>query len=159
MERVLRAALGKGGFKGTTTLRSRIMSAIRSSGNRSTEAAFRLALVRAGIRGWKLRQLHVAGCPDFLFPREGVAVFLDGCFWHGCPRCGHLPGTNRAYWATKIDRNRERDAKVGRTLRSAGLLVVRFWEHEIQRDSRKCVRRLRKHLEAAKRPTRRAPRC
>jgi len=70
------------------------------------------------------------GRPDLVLPRLRVAIFVHGCFWHGCPRHGTLPKHNRAWWREKIRRNRERDARNVRTLRRLGWSVFEVWEHE-----------------------------
>lgn len=67
---------------------------------------------------------------DLVFIRAKVAVFVDGCYWHGCPEHGTTAKTNAAYWTPKIQRNRERDAETNRLLRAAGWVVLRAWEHE-----------------------------
>src|SRR5258708_2531978 len=67
---------------------------------------------------------------DVAFPRRLVAVFVDGCFWHGCPQHGTSPSTNADYWKRKIEENRLRDARITRQLSRAGWSVVRIWEHE-----------------------------
>lgn len=67
---------------------------------------------------------------DIVFTRAKVAVFIDGCFWHGCPDHGVMPRTNSAFWAAKIARNRERDADTTARLVEQGWVVLRFWEHE-----------------------------
>jgi DNA mismatch endonuclease (patch repair protein) len=82
MERILRRKLKGGRFLNVTAERSRLMGRIRSRGNLSTEQSFRLALVRARIRGWVLHPKIIFGTPDFYFPEERLAVFIDGCFWH-----------------------------------------------------------------------------
>jgi DNA mismatch endonuclease (patch repair protein) len=110
--------------------RSRIMAAIRSSGNRSTELRMVAILRAARIRGWRRRQ-RVTGRPDFVFWRERVAVFVDGCFWHGCPRHCRMPEGRREYWEPKIRRNRRRDRAVDRELRNQGWVVARVWEHDL----------------------------
>ena len=115
----------------TKSKRSAVMSAIRSRGNRGTELRL-LALFREhGVTGWR-RQLPLPGRPDFAFPKAKVAVFTDGCFWHGCPRCYRRPQTNKKFWDAKIARNRERDREVARELRKRGWRVVRIWEHALQ---------------------------
>src|ERR1035438_7375864 len=81
-------------FLNTSASRRDNMRAIRSRGNRSTEVRLRGAVVRRGIRGWTLHPKEVFGVPDFFFKNCRVAIFVDGCFWHGCPRCGHVPKTN-----------------------------------------------------------------
>ena len=114
------------------TERSALMSKVRSRGNRSTEVRLRLALVRARISGWKLHPESVPGRPDFWFATKRMALFVDGCFWHGCKRCLRLPQRNRSYWRAKIDGNIRRAVRVNRKLRSDGIIVLRVWEHELQ---------------------------
>jgi DNA mismatch endonuclease, patch repair protein len=105
-------------------------------GNRSRdtrpEVAIRSAVHRRGLRFRK----HIAPFPglrctaDLVFPRERIAVFVDGCFWHGCAQHGKRPSTNSAYWTAKISRNAERDLHNTEALRAAGWTVLRLWEHE-----------------------------
>ncbi|MGH9473685.1 MAG: very short patch repair endonuclease [Terriglobales bacterium] len=107
------------------------MASIRSSGNRTTEARFAALLRENRITGWRRRQ-PLPGRPDFAFPGLKVAVFVDGCFWHGCPRCYRAPHANRGYWAAKVERNRARDGKTCRQLRARGWVVIRVWEHSLR---------------------------
>ena len=72
------------------------------------------------------------GRPDFAFPVQKLAIFIDGCFWHGCPRHFQSPVSNAAFWRTKIARNRQRDRDVARRLRAKGWKVIRIWEHELR---------------------------
>lgn len=123
----------------TTPTRRRNMQAIRSVNNRSTELRIRAYLVRLGVSGWKLHWGLLPGRPDFFFLAERVVVFVDGCFWHCCPRCGHVPKTNTAYWSTKLRRNRARDHAVTVQLRSAGFRVLRFWECDVKQNAKACV--------------------
>jgi DNA mismatch endonuclease (patch repair protein) len=111
--------------------RSRIMRAIRSKGNRSTELRFRMLLVRAGIHGWKMHPQLVVGNPDVAFPLLRMAVFVDGCFWHGCPKCYRGPSSNRRYWGAKIGRTRARDKRLRTRLRRSGWRILRVWEHDL----------------------------
>jgi DNA mismatch endonuclease (patch repair protein) len=67
---------------------------------------------------------------DLLFTRAKVAVFVDGCFWHGCPEHHTVAVTNAGYWAEKVRRNRERDDEIDKLLRETGWYVIRVWEHE-----------------------------
>lgn len=67
---------------------------------------------------------------DLLFTRKKIAVFIDGCFWHGCPTHYISPKANVAYWSEKVARNRARDADTTAVLEQRGWLVMRFWEHE-----------------------------
>jgi len=113
--------------------RSVTMSRIRGRGNRSTELALRLALVRAGLSGWRLHPSDVVGRPDFWFDAERLAVFVDGCFWHCCSRCRiPIPANNRMYWKAKLTNNKRRDRAVTRILRAEGIQVRRIWEHELR---------------------------
>lgn len=122
------------------------MSCIRSKGNLSTEWKVRSALMRAGVRGWSLHAPELPGRPDFAFPAQQVAVFLDGCFWHGCHKCGRTPSTNTEFWIAKITRNKTRDKRVTRALRNRGWRVLRFWEHQLASPER-VVRRIQTRLE------------
>ena len=114
----------------TKAKRSAVMARIRGSGNAATELRM-IALMRAhGIKGWR-RNARVFGKPDFVFRAERLAVFVDGCFWHGCPRHATQPRTRAAYWAAKFSRNKTRDREVERTLRRAGWTVLRVWECDL----------------------------
>ena len=115
------------------------MAAVRGHGNKTTEARLRLGLTRGGVRGWRVRPRGLRGNPDFLFPDARVAIFVDGCFWHGCPDCGHIPRTNRPFWTAKIERNRERDRRTTKGLEADHFRVLRFWEHELTGDLAACV--------------------
>ncbi len=139
MERVLQAYLPGGKFQGTTAQHSKTMQAVRGKNNRTTEKRLRFGLVRRGIDGWKVRPRGLRGNPDFFFPAARVAIFVDGCFWHGCDACGHVPRKNSDFWATKISRNRKRDKKTSRGLKRQGVHVLRFWEHQLQKDLNACI--------------------
>jgi len=121
--------------------RSQVMAAIRSSGNKDTELKLAAIFRAAGITGWRRHQ-PVPGRPDFVFPRARVAVFVDGCFWHGCPKHGRNPASNREYWLPKLARNRARDIAITKALRRAGWRVLRLWEHDLS-DSARAVRKVR----------------
>jgi DNA mismatch endonuclease (patch repair protein) len=113
--------------------RRRIMEANRRR-DTSPELAIRSLLHARGFRYRIDRPVSVAGArpirPDIVFPATRIAVFIDGCFWHGCPVHGTSPRTNAAYWLPKIHENRERDARHNAALESEGWLVIRAWEHE-----------------------------
>ena len=117
--------------------RSSVMAAIRPRGNRSTEMTFAALLRCARLRGWTLHSSDIAGKPDFYFRKRRIAVFVDGCFWHGCPKCFQAPRQNATFWRLKIGRNRTRDRKVGRLLRRDGIRVIRIWEHDVEARSRR----------------------
>ena len=120
------------------------MSSIRSKGNKDTELKLILIFRESGIKGWRRNQdLH--GKPDFVFRKERVAVFVDGCFWHGCPRHGRKPASNESYWGPKLARNKLRDAQVTHRLRKIGWRVVRLWEHQLI-NLQKTAERIKKAL-------------
>lgn len=108
------------------------MSRIRSQGNAATELRFIRLLKDSGITGWRRKQ-KVFGKPDFIFQKLKLAVFVDGCFWHGCPRCYREPKSNRAFWRQKITANQKRALVVNRALWQTGWRVLRIWEHELTR--------------------------
>ena len=107
------------------------MASIRSKGNATTEGAFLILLREAGISGWR-RHVRLPGKPDFVFRVQRLAIFVDGCFWHGCPRCYRLPDDNRKFWKNKVLTNRRRDRSRTRRLRSLGWRVLRIWEHSLK---------------------------
>jgi DNA mismatch endonuclease (patch repair protein) len=110
------------------------MAAIRGAGNVTTELRLAKILRKHRITGWR-RHLELPGKPDFAFPKQKVAIFVDGCFWHFCPRCTKNPKRNVKYWIEKKRRNKSRDRKVSRQLNDKGWLVLRFWEHALVNES------------------------
>ena len=125
----------------TVEQRSRIMRKVPSK-NTSIEVTFRKALWAIGIRGYRLHDSSLPGHPDVVFGKKKVVVFIDGCFWHGCPKCYREPATNQKYWSMKVERNQKRDEKVARLCEEKGWTVVRYWEHEINADPGKVVLKL-----------------
>ena len=107
------------------------MSRIRGRGNKDTEVALAKLFRRHKITGWRRNQ-KIFGKPDFVFRRERLAVFVDGCFWHGCPKHGTKPKGNAAFWKKKFARNQARDRLVNCTMRRTGWRVLRIWEHTLQ---------------------------
>lgn len=145
----------------TQAKRSEVMARIRSRGNRDTELALAKLFRRLGITGWRRHQQvrvesrkgasarpsilgpRLAVRPDFVFPRLRLAVFVDGCFWHGCPKHATWPARRAAWWRRKIEGNRARDWKVNRALRANGWRVLRIWEHElVKKAERRLVAKL-----------------
>jgi DNA mismatch endonuclease (patch repair protein) len=121
--------------------RSHNMSCVRSRGNKTTELKFVAILKSEGITGWR-RHYRLFGHPDFVFPKQRIAVFVDGCFWHSCPHRCKPPPRNNEFWNTKIEGNRKRDRLMTRKLRSRGWIVVRIWEHDLRVGARAAVRRI-----------------
>jgi DNA mismatch endonuclease (patch repair protein) len=115
----------------TDDKRSARMSAQRSL-DTTPELELRRALHAAGLRYFVHRRPlpGLRRTADIVFPRAKVAVFVDGCFWHGCPKHGNVPRTNLWYWPEKISKNRARDADTDVRLLEAGWTPVRVWEHE-----------------------------
>lgn len=107
--------------------RSERMARVRGARNESTELRLMRLLRTAHIVGWR-RGVAMIGKPDFVFRRKRVAVFVDGCFWHSCPRHARTPKSRREFWVPKLERNKARDRAVNRALRAAGWRVVRVWE-------------------------------
>src|SRR5271170_531087 len=132
MESHRKSLLENGTFSGVSATRSNIMAAVKGKSNLSTEVVLRYALVRAGMSGWRLHASDIMGKPDFYFDEARVAVFVDGCFWHGCDRCGHVPKTRSEFWRAKFDRNKARDIRTTRALRAEGIHVIRLWEHALK---------------------------
>lgn len=111
--------------------RSEIMRAVKSRGNKSTELRFISILRNFKITGWR-RNYKITGNPDFVFPNKKLAIFIDGCFWHG-HNCRNLnPSSNKKYWQQKIGRNRARDRFVNKSLSGLEWKVIRIWECEIK---------------------------
>lgn len=162
----------------TKAKRSDVMSRIRSRGNRATELALARVFRAHGITGWRRHQrirlnaqrstsnaersklgvgrwkFSFSVRPDFVFPRLKLAVFVDGCFWHACPRHCRMPAGNRAFWRAKLARNHARDRLVTRTLRKAGWRVLRIWEHDLHRATKRRSTKRMKEGEATPHPGR-----
>lgn len=107
------------------------MAAIRGRGNKDTELRLVTILRGSGITGWRRHQ-SLPGRPDFIFRRQRLAVFVDGCFWHGCRWHCRMPVGNGEYWQRKIARNITRDRRVNQLLRSQGWRVLRIWGHALE---------------------------
>jgi DNA mismatch endonuclease (patch repair protein) len=157
----------------TKAKRSEVMSRIRGRGNKDTELALAKFLRRHRITGWRrqttlivrssrreeahssIRKSVRASSPrllrvkvDFVFRQLRLAVFVDGCFWHACPRHATKPKNNRAFWQQKLGRNKVRDRVVNRALRRAGWRVLRIWEHELARKLQaRLVQRIQRALD------------
>lgn len=126
----------------TKAKRSDVMSRIHGRGNKETEGMLAKLLRKADINGWR-RHLPLFGKPDFTFSKSRLTIFVDGCFWHGCPRHSNIPATNRAFWKHKLKANKIRDLLVTKTLRQGGWRVLRLWEHQLSgKNGVRCVQRI-----------------
>lgn len=119
----------------TKKKRSENMAAVKGRGNKSTELKLAALFRENKITGWRRHYKRLEGTPDFAFPRRKLAVFIDGCFWHGC-KDSKLPTSNKEFWKKKIASNKKRDWRVNKGIRAKGWKVVRIWEHEMKRPER-----------------------
>lgn len=126
--------------------RSRIMRAVRGKGAKSTERRLRAALMNAGLKGWRLNPGNIIGRPDFAFEKKKIAIFVDGCFWHGCPQCYRRPHSSQQYWDEKVAKNMKRDRRIRQKLKQQGWAVLRFWEHKIQKELSLCADQIKERL-------------
>jgi DNA mismatch endonuclease (patch repair protein) len=117
------------------------MSQIRKT-NTEPEMILRRALSDKGAKGYRIHY-KLIGKPDIVFPRKKIAIFVDGCFWHRCPKCSiKIPIENRSYWQKKIANNVKRDKLVTARLRKSGWNVIRVWEHDVRKNLSKCFLRI-----------------
>lgn len=127
----------------TRKQRSFNMSRIKS-GNTTPEAIIRKALRNAGLK--HSHSSYIFGKPDIIFKKPKIAVFIDGCFWHKCPKCFVTPATRKSFWMNKIGKNIKRDKEVNQTLKKKGWRVIRFWEHHVRKNTLRSVLKIRKEL-------------
>ena len=135
------------------TARSLLMAEVKGRYNKSTEIKLVQLLRSSKIKGWR-RHLKLPGNPDFTFRTERVCIFVDGCFWHGCPKHYSLPKSNVEFWKEKIERNRERDTRINKGLKEKNYTVVRIWECEM-READRVLKKIQKALHNTQGPTRR----
>jgi len=114
--------------------RSEIMKKVRSNKNKSTELKLIKLFKEYGITGWK-RNYKVKGHPDFVFLKQRVAVFVDGCFWHGHDCRNTRPKNNEEYWSNKRERNIKHDKQITELFESRGWHVLRIWECELKKQN------------------------
>jgi DNA mismatch endonuclease (patch repair protein) len=112
--------------------RSSVMSKVRSKGNKSTELRLIEVFAEQNIKGWR-RNYPVKGHPDFVFPTKRIAVFVDGCFWHGHDCRNTRPKQNEVFWSAKRERNIARDKAVTEDFEKRGWAVLRIWECELKK--------------------------
>lgn len=119
----------------STEKRSQIMSRVRSKKNGGTELKLIKYFDELSIHGWK-RNYQVVGHPDFVFLNKRIAVFVDGCFWHGHDCRNTRPSSNQEYWEKKRSRNIEHDKQVTKRFEERGWTVIRIWECELKKKNR-----------------------
>ena len=120
------------------------MSQIKAK-NTKPEILFRKYIWSKGIKNFRVKN-KLTGKPDLVFTKKKVAVFIDGCFWHKCPKCYIKPKSNKPFWNTKIKQNIKRDAIVNDLLKKDGWRVLRIWEHVIRKDINSAYKRLLKRI-------------
>ena len=128
----------------TKQQRSECMSRIGGK-NTNLEHVFKKHIRASGIKGYR-SYANIPGRPDLYFPNHKLAVFIDGCFWHGCPRCASFPATNKKFWNDKIGGNKKRDRVVNVKLRKLSIHVIRFWGHDIKKSPDRCVKKLQSFI-------------
>ena len=132
--------------------RGQLMARVRSTGNKTTEKRLIPLLRKAQLSGWRRHQ-PLPGRPDFVWFKTKVAVFVDGCFWHG-HNCGKnvTPKTNVEAWREKISQNKNRDRKTRRLLRQQGWSVISLWECDLRKKPSECLSRIQKAIKVRKTP-------
>jgi DNA mismatch endonuclease (patch repair protein) len=125
--------------------RAELMARVRSKGNKTTEERLAMLLRREGITGWRRHQ-KLPGRPDFIWKKVKLAVFVDGCFWHGHACRNIAPKRNALLWRDKVAKNKIRDRQSNKRLRSNGWTVVRIWECQLRNKPNKYLSLVRKQL-------------
>ena len=125
--------------------RSQIMQAIRSKDTK-IELSLRKALWGKGYR-YRKHHKKLIGKPDITFAKKKIAIFIDSCFWHGCPYHCRMPKSNKAYWNEKIRRNKKRDKEVKSWYKNNAWCGLRFWEHTLKKNPQGCLQKIIKTIE------------
>lgn len=129
----------------TKEQRSYNMSQIKGK-NTKTELLLRKCLSSDGIKGYRIHS-RLLGKPDIVFTKYKLAVFIDGCFWHKCPKCFIQPENNKKFWENKIEGNMKRDKKINKSLKREGWHVIRIWEHLLRKTPNKAYKKVLRILE------------
>lgn len=127
----------------TKEKRSEVMSHIRSKNNKSTELKLIKIFKEYGITGWR-RNYNVKGHPDFVFLQKKIAVFVDGCFWHGHKCQKHIPNENKEFWEKKLKYNKNHDRRIDKLFLARDWIVIRIWECELKNRSNTIINKIRK---------------
>lgn len=125
--------------------RSKIMSRIRGK-NTKPEILLRKNLWHSGHKGYRLNYGKAFGKPDICYVGKRISIFVDGCFWHGCPSCYKKPSSNKKYWSEKLKQNKERDMKANIKLKKEGWVVMRFWECQITKEIDKVSQEIKEKI-------------
>src|SRR5688572_20194964 len=125
-----RSCLGETHMDENKQKRSQTMSKIKSSGSKLETSFMALLKARSIDSQFERNVKDVTGKPDFVCRERQVAIFIDSCFWHGCPKHLRRPSSNQDYWTQKIARNIHRDRQVNKELKKQGWHIIRIWEHE-----------------------------
>ena len=129
--------------KKTTSI---VMSANKGK-DTGPELQLRKALYKKGLRGYRLHLKKLPGSPDIAFTKRKIVIFINGCFWHGCPYCRlGLPKSNEEFWGGKFKKNKERDKKKTTLLRQKGWKVIVVWECQIKKNLEKQIQRIKETL-------------
>ena len=127
---------------------SRVMSANKAK-NTKPEITLRKALWSEGYKGYRLNWKRAPGRPDIAYPGKKIAIFVNGCYWHRCPKCDlPLPKTNTEFWEDKFDKNVKRDKKKKDELLSLDWIVLVFWECDIKSNISNSIQKIKKVLDA-----------
>jgi DNA mismatch endonuclease (patch repair protein) len=122
----------------TKEKRSEVMRAVKSRDSK-IEVAFRKSLWKLGFR-YRKNASNYFGKPDIVLKKHKAVIFVDSCFWHGCPEHLRMPSSNRDYWVKKIEKNKSRDLAVNKHYRDNGWTVLRIWEHDLVEDLESAVK-------------------
>lgn len=115
--------------------------------NTMPEIVFRKSLWGIGLRGYRVHPARLPGRPDIAFPQKKLSIFINGCFWHRCPRCKlPLPKTNKKFWKTKFEKNIIRDKEKIRSLKKDGWKVLTIWECELNKTLSASLRKVQRLL-------------
>lgn len=134
----------------TKEKRSEMMASVRSKGNKTTEVKIVDLFKKNKITGWRRHNNKLPGTPDFSFQKEKIAIYVDGCFWHGCKRCYVAPKSNEDFWRKKVEGNMKRDKANRALVRRMGWVHIRIWEHEIKKKPEGIVTKIKKSLTLGK---------
>ena len=117
----------------TSEKRSDIMSKVKNKDSK-LEVKFRKVLWAEGFR-YRKNSTKYFGKPDLVYSKYSTVIFIDSCFWHGCPEHGQIPKTRKEFWEKKIKRNKERDLEVTRHYQDMEWVVIRIWEHDLKKSN------------------------